>query len=255
MFDIEKYKEFLHKQITGKAIYLQENITNKLLESLYQFDQTPSVYLYYIPSKTVSTKLRQLFSKTLKPSSVSFNAWFLYEFGYKYCNKCKEVKATVDYNKNEKNSNKLADYCVTCNSIKYNEFRVTNPLYNKEYTLLNPDYHSNYYLNNTDKIREYNKNYKLRNPDKNAAKSAKYRAVKLQATPKWLTKQQYTQILYFYTKARNLEEETGVKYQVDHIIPLRGKNVCGLHVPWNLQIITAEENMKKNNKYGEQFVS
>lgn len=68
------------------------------------------------------------------------------------------------------------------------------------------------------------------------------------ATPKWLTSDQIQQIKDVYIQAANLSRSSGIPHQVDHIIPLRGKSFSGLHVPWNLQILTAEENQKKNNR-------
>jgi len=64
------------------------------------------------------------------------------------------------------------------------------------------------------------------------------------ATPLWANKKK---IKDFYTVARALTENTGIEHQVDHIIPLRGEHVCGLHVEHNLQILTKEENIRKSN--------
>jgi 5-methylcytosine-specific restriction endonuclease McrA len=61
-----------------------------------------------------------------------------------------------------------------------------------------------------------------------------------QMTPSWLSKDQRSEILEIY---RNRP----VGHQVDHIIPLKGQNVWGFHVPWNLQYLTAEENNRKSN--------
>jgi 5-methylcytosine-specific restriction endonuclease McrA len=86
------------------------------------------------------------------------------------------------------------------------------------------------------------------NPAKNCALSAKRHASKIQRTPQWLTPAQISEIQALYVKAKQLEIKTGIKHHVDHIIPLRGENVSGLHVPWNLQVLTASQNQLKSNK-------
>ena len=70
----------------------------------------------------------------------------------------------------------------------------------------------------------------------------------MSATPTWLTRENLLQIRGFYAKAVEATKATGVKHHVDHIIPLCGKLVCGLHVPWNLQVLTASENLSKGRK-------
>jgi hypothetical protein len=77
--------------------------------------------------------------------------------------------------------------------------------------------------------------------------TAKRHAQKLQATPPWLTDEQKAQIKAVYVECRRLQEETGVAHNVDHIHPLQGATVCGLHVPWNLQILTEADNCAKHN--------
>jgi len=69
-----------------------------------------------------------------------------------------------------------------------------------------------------------------------------------QATPKWLTKEQKQQIVDIYDHMRDCRATTGEDYHVDHIVPLRGDTVCGLHVPWNLQVLPAHVNMSKSNE-------
>ena len=52
--------------------------------------------------------------------------------------------------------------------------------------------------------------------------------------------------------ARSYSARTGVRHEVDHIIPIAGKNVCGLHVPWNLAVVTMAENRAKSNRVVNQ---
>jgi len=101
---------------------------------------------------------------------------------------------------------------------------------------------------NKESIKERLRIWGKNNPHKVNALSAKRSAIRKERTPKWLNNEYLVEIEKYYKKAKDMSISTGISYHVDHIIPLQGKTVCGLHVPWNLQIITATENLKKGNK-------
>jgi 5-methylcytosine-specific restriction endonuclease McrA len=96
--------------------------------------------------------------------------------------------------------------------------------------------------------REATRQWAKRNPGKvleNAYKRKEYFVLRV---PKWLTEEQKVQIDELYREAHHLTNITGQIHHVDHIVPLRGKQVSGLHVPWNLRVTTAEENLRKAHR-------
>jgi DNA modification methylase len=101
------------------------------------------------------------------------------------------------------------------------------------------------YKKRPDKARECNKKWKKNNPGVVNAQAAKRRAAQLQQTPKWANLEKIRDI---YIEAARLTKETGIRHHVDHVLPLQGRNVCGLHIETNLQILTASENCSKSNK-------
>ena len=102
---------------------------------------------------------------------------------------------------------------------------------------------------NPDKVAAEKKQYKARNQHKFNAYNGKRRAAKLLRTPKWLTADDLFMIEEAYHLAKLRTELTGISWHVDHILPLQGRKVSGLHVPANLQVIPAKENLKKSNRH------
>jgi len=102
--------------------------------------------------------------------------------------------------------------------------------------------------NNTDNRRAIARRWIKNNPEYSSIQSNIRHRRLAQATPKWLTEEQIKYMEHLSLSAKSLSKETGIEHQVDHIHPIRNKLFCGLNVPWNLQILTKEQNMKKGNK-------
>lgn len=94
--------------------------------------------------------------------------------------------------------------------------------------------------------------WRLDNPDKNCLKSNRRRVSKLKRTPAWLTPDDHWMMEQAYELAALRTKMFGFVWHVDHILPLQGRLVSGLHVPLNLQVIPGTENLRKNNQHEVQ---
>jgi hypothetical protein len=116
------------------------------------------------------------------------------------------------------------------------EIREYQKQYQKQYATTN--------LYKTQK-REYRKI----NAAKWTAKTRKYQISKINRTPAWLTEDDHWMIEQAYELANLRTKLFGFKWHVDHVIPLQGRLVSGLHVPHNMQIIPARDNCSKSNRF------
>lgn len=106
-----------------------------------------------------------------------------------------------------------------------------------------------YYLDNKGRIAAQRREYRKAKAPQLAADNRKRQAAKLQRTPAWLTADDLWLIREAYELARLRTELFGFPWHVDHIYPLQGRRVSGLHVPTNLQVIPGVENCRKNNSF------
>lgn len=120
--------------------------------------------------------------------------------------------------------------------------------YKNEWARNNPASKLSWLVNNKEKRAKVSSEYRKRN----SAYYTEYVSIRSRlakrAKPTWLDEFQlfYIEELYDIAKRRHLE--------VDHIIPLKHDRICGLHVPWNLQLLTRSENAKKSNKFNEDVI-
>jgi len=189
----------------------------------------------------------------------------------KICFRCKEAKPLSEYTVDNKSKDGLRSTCKACNAILGKVWVTANKdklrekgrgerwksylrSYRKEHKADRAAearrYRAKYrdevrahrrkhYAENKEQLSAYRAEYIKNHPWFNREASSRHRATVLQRTPKWVDYEALKEIF------RNCPKDM----VVDHIIPLRGKNVSGLHVPSNLQYLTPEENGKKSNKF------
>jgi 5-methylcytosine-specific restriction endonuclease McrA len=152
--------------------------------------------------------------------------------------------------------------CVECLKIEWEKSNQTRAEYFKEYNRQEEvkDRKNEWYLANKDQViaaskiiplhkkAQYKRDWKERNIVWVRADTKARRRKHRKATPPWLTRKQKSEIRQIYQIAITMTNTTGEQYVVDHIVPLRSPDVCGLHAPWNLRVITQKENLKKSNK-------
>lgn len=193
----------------------------------------------------------------------------------KFCPCCKTDKEFKDFSKSSSKKDGLQSHCKVCRSKRRKKDYIKNKDRELELNAIwqreNPKSRTNsrrkYYKKYPEKVLERNSKWRRDNPDKvklankkagkkwaNANrgacnhKGARYRSARLNSTPNWLTEDQLQDIKSMYLLAKKFEILFGIKYHVDHIVPLQGKDICGLHVPWNLQLLEAGMNFSKSNK-------
>lgn len=150
----------------------------------------------------------------------------------KYCPSCQETKPKISFHRNKSLPDGYHTWCKVCRKTK-----ETHKYYKENKNLIKQ------------KVKEYG--WRKRFPEKHASYEGTRRARKLSATPSWLTSEQKAHMKRTYKLRDFISKETGIPYHVDHIVPLKGKNICGLHVPWNLRVIPAIDNLSKHNNFNE----
>ena len=174
----------------------------------------------------------------------------------KVCSKCKKEKPLDSFHKGKGYRFGVKSTCKVCckfiDSERYSEKKDQISANNLRWKKENPEkvkeIQSRSRQKNQVKRNETLRSWRVENPDKVRQHQASRRASKLNATPDWLTGPQKAHIARTYTLAKLMEDITNAPHHVDHIVPLQGENICGLHVPWNLQVLPARDNLRKGNR-------
>lgn len=172
------------------------------------------------------------------------------------CRTCKVIKPLSDYQAHSSYKDGLSTQCKVCVSAYRRAIRAANierdRSYSRKYKNKNREFilqrNKEYVLANPEKRKATMKAYRQANPEKDLESTRRRQAAALLRTPKWLSVNDVWMMQEAYKLARLRTKITGFSWHVDHVLPLQGKTVSGLHTPYNLQVIPAKQNLVKANK-------
>ncbi len=175
----------------------------------------------------------------------------------KHCPKCNQEKPFEAFYASSTHKSGYASWCKACeaqrNKDKFQRRKDAQLAKAKEYRVANKEYVTAGILawrnKNPKRLAGIYRNWADRNRHKVNAKWMKRQAGKKNRTPNWLTDDELWMMKQAYDIASIRSKCLGIKFHVDHIVPLQGKTVSGLHVPWNLQVIPAKLNQQKSNHF------
>jgi hypothetical protein len=162
----------------------------------------------------------------------------------KFCPKCSQTLPTTSFFKNKGRYDGLQGYCKNCKCLRDRQYDAEHKDFVNAAARRRRASGDSRQVHLDALARYRAKNQPIRTKLQMARKSAK-----LKRTPAWLTEFDLLKIKCLYQLAAMRSRESGYHWHVDHIIPLQGEFVSGLHVPDNLRVIPALDNMRKSNQY------
>jgi len=166
----------------------------------------------------------------------------------KLCLSCREEKINSAFVRDKSRKDGLCNSCKECRSKHHARYYADNA----EKKLVS---RKEWGLKNTDQRKSYMKAYQSENAALYASHAARRREHIYERTPASMIESDSKCMTGFYLMRERVSDCLGITHHVDHVVPLRGKTVCGLHVPWNLCLLPEKINMSKSNKMHFQLGS